>query len=69
VANTADLEKEQEYMKSYREGDRTVAATQTLAKHFVVCDRWFASMPGPTVPNRLFVHTASSGGYAGKSSQ
>jgi phospholipase C len=25
-----------------------------LAQQFAVCDRWFASMPGPTWPNRLF---------------
>jgi phospholipase C len=34
----------------------------TLAKEFAVCDRWFSSMPGPTWPNRYFVHAASSGG-------
>ena len=33
-----------------------------LAREFVVCDNWFASMPGPTWPNRLFVHAATSGG-------
>ena len=33
-----------------------------LAREFVVCDNWYASMPGPTWPNRLFVHAASSGG-------
>ncbi len=33
-----------------------------LAREFAVCDRWFASMPGPTWPNRLFVHAASSAG-------
>jgi len=35
---------------------------QALAQEFVVCDNWRASMPGPTWPNRLFVHAASSGG-------
>jgi phospholipase C len=34
----------------------------TLAREFAVCDNWYASMPGPTWPNRLFVHGASSGG-------
>ncbi len=34
----------------------------TLAKEFVLCDRWFSSLPGPTWPNRFFVHAASSGG-------
>jgi len=34
----------------------------TLAQEFAVCDHWFSSMPGPTWPNRFFVHAASSGG-------
>jgi phospholipase C len=33
-----------------------------LAENFVVCDGWFSSLPGPTWPNRYFVHAASSGG-------
>lgn len=33
-----------------------------LAREYAICDRWFASMPGPTWPNRMFVHAASSGG-------
>jgi phospholipase C len=33
-----------------------------LAQEFVVCDNWHASMPGPTWPNRMFVHAASSNG-------
>jgi phospholipase C len=33
-----------------------------LAQNFAVCDSWFASMPGPTWPNRFFLHAASSGG-------
>jgi Phospholipase C len=33
-----------------------------LAEEFAVCDQWFSSMPGPTWPNRLFVHAASSAG-------
>ena len=33
-----------------------------LANEFVVCDNWHASIPGPTWPNRMFVHAASSGG-------
>jgi len=35
-----------------------------LAREFLVCDNWFASMPGPTWPNRFFVHAGSSGGLA-----
>jgi phospholipase C len=33
-----------------------------LAEEFAVCDHWFSSMPGPTWPNRFFIHAASSGG-------
>jgi phospholipase C len=33
-----------------------------LAQEFAVCDNWHVSMPGPTWPNRMFVHAASSGG-------
>ena len=35
----------------------------TLALEFVLCDHWFASVPGPTWPNRFFVHAATSGGH------
>jgi phospholipase C len=33
-----------------------------LASEFAVCDAWFSSLPGPTWPNRFFMHAASSGG-------
>ncbi len=39
-----------------------VPVINQLANEFVVCDRWFSSIPGPTWPNRFFVHAASSGG-------
>jgi phospholipase C len=35
-----------------------------LATDFALCDQWFCSVPGPTWPNRFFVHGASSGGWA-----
>lgn len=35
----------------------------TLAENFVLCDHWFADVPGPTMPNRAFVHAATSQGY------
>lgn len=35
----------------------------TLAKNFAVCDRWFSSMPGPTWPNRFFVHSGTCKGH------
>ena len=36
---------------------------QGLARAFVVCDRWFSSLPGPTWPNRLFALTGTSAGW------
>lgn len=33
-----------------------------LATQFALCDQWFSSLPGPTWPNRYFVHGASSAG-------
>lgn len=32
------------------------------ATEFAVCDQWFSSLPGPTWPNRFFLHGASSSG-------
>ena len=34
----------------------------TLAREFALCDAWFSSVPGPTLPNRAFAHCASSNG-------
>ncbi len=34
----------------------------TLAEQYAVCDRWFSSVPGPTLPNRSFAHAATSVG-------
>jgi phospholipase C len=39
----------------------------TLARQFAVCDRWFASAPCQTWPNRFFVHTGTAGGYENNS--
>jgi phospholipase C len=35
----------------------------TLAKEFVVFNRWFASIPGPTICNRAFAHYGTSFGH------
>jgi phospholipase C len=43
-------------------GAADLPALHTLASEFAILDRWFASMPGPTWPNRFFVHAASSAG-------
>ena len=49
-----------EIMKCYAPDQLPVLTT--LAQEFAVCDHWFSSMPGPTWPNRFFVHAASSAG-------
>ena len=33
-----------------------------LAQEFCVCDQWYSEVPGPTEPNRLFVHAGTSMG-------
>jgi phospholipase C len=64
------------YVASYADGDRAsnpgvlmncysptqLPVLHALAAEFVVCDNWHASMPGPTWPNRMFIHAASSSG-------
>jgi hypothetical protein len=39
-----------------------VPVISALAQNFVVCDRWFSSVPGPTWPNRFFLHAATANG-------
>ncbi|KAH7542188.1 hypothetical protein FEM48_Zijuj02G0046600 [Ziziphus jujuba var. spinosa] len=39
-----------------------VAVYKTLVSEFAVFDRWFASVPSSTQPNRLFVHSGTSAG-------
>ena len=39
---------------------QTLPVLTRLAQQFCVCDRWFSSVPGPTFPNRAFMHAATS---------
>jgi phospholipase C len=39
-----------------------VPNTAALARAYAVCDRWFSSIPGPTLPNRAFAHFGTSFG-------
>lgn len=47
-------------MKAFEKGEVPVLAG--LAAEYAVCDNWFSSLPGPTWPNRMFMHAATSGG-------
>jgi phospholipase C len=44
-----------------------VPVISKLARQFAVCDRWFASAPCQTWPNRFFVHSATANGYENNS--
>lgn len=41
----------------------SLPALHTLGDNFVVCDRWFSSLPGPTWPNRFFALSGTSRGH------
>jgi phospholipase C len=41
----------------------SLPALHELATSFCVCDSWFSSVPGPTWPNRFFVHSGTSQGW------
>jgi phospholipase C len=41
---------------------QTLPVLTNLAQQFCVCDHWFSSVPGPTFPNRAFIHGATSMG-------
>jgi phospholipase C len=55
LSQTADRA---EVMKYFADG--RLPALHALAKNFAVCDKWFSSLPGPTWPNRFFVHSGTS---------
>ena len=47
-------------MKCFTEA--TLPVLSALAKNYAICDHWFSSVPGSTIPNRLFAHGAHSAG-------
>ena len=55
-----DPEHPGDVMKCY--APEQLPVINALAREFAVCDHWFSSMPGPTWPNRFFIHAASSAG-------
>jgi len=42
---------------------KQLPAINQLAREFCLCDRWHCDVPGPTMPNRMFMHAATSEGY------
>jgi phospholipase C len=55
---TNNVAKSHNVMKCF--GPGRLPALSTLAREYAVCDRWFASVPGPTLPNRAFVWGGTS---------
>jgi phospholipase C len=55
---------QQPYWSVSRQGfaPGTLPTLRTLATQYCLFDNWYSSMPGPTWPNRFFVHAGSSGG-------
>jgi phospholipase C len=58
----ADPNRARTVMKCF--SPQTVPNLTYLARNYAVCDRWFSSVPGPTLPNRSFAHAATSLGSA-----
>ena len=50
-----------EVMQCFSPGQ--LPAINQLAREFCLCDEWHCELPGPTMPNRMFVHAATSEGY------
>lgn len=46
---------------------RQLPVLSKLAKNYAVCDHWFCSVPSQTLPNRDFIHAATSTGYVNNS--
>ncbi len=49
-------------MQTFKAGQ--LPGLTALAQNFVLCDQWYSEVPGPTMPNRLYMHAATSVGWA-----
>ena len=50
----------QNVMRAFK--PENVPVISELVREFAVFDRWYSSVPGPTQPNRLYLHSGSSHG-------
>lgn len=57
---TGDTVRAHSIMNCFDPGNLPVLAT--LARTYAVCDRWYSSVPGPTLPNRVYAHAGTSRG-------
>jgi len=51
----------QEVMQSFT--GTQLPSIHALASEFCLCDNWFCEVPGPTMPNRFYIHAATSVGF------
>ena len=58
--HTNNRDKSHRIMRCFK--PEAIPVITTLAREYCVCDRWFSSVPGPTLPNRSFIHSATSVG-------
>src|SRR5579863_5253841 len=58
--HTNDRNKLHRIMRCFK--PEAIPIITTLAREYAICDRWFSSVPGPTLPNRSFIHSATSVG-------
>lgn len=59
-AHSMDPNMTQDVMNGFE--PEKVAVYKALVSEFAVFDRWFASVPSSTQPNRLYVHSGTSAG-------
>jgi phospholipase C len=59
--NTTDKTRAAEVINFYTPDQ--VRVFYTMAENFVLFDRWFASVPGPTNPNRAYITSGTSHGH------
>ena len=58
---SGSIDKSHHVMKCF--DPQKIPVLTTLAQQYAVCTRWFASIPGPTLPNRAYAHAATSVGH------
>ncbi len=54
-------EEQKKYIMGYYPMD-SLPSLHALAQNFTICDHWYASVPGPTWPNRFFALSGTSSG-------
>lgn len=59
--NTTDAARKAEIIQYYSEDH--VPVLRSLAENFVLFDKWFCSVPGPTDPNRAYLTSGTSFGH------